>query len=207
MFGNWHWNGVNWTSFGGPSGVIWSADPTHIWVATQSLVYEWSGTSTTWTQVYAGGHLVYYMGLWGSSPTDLWLATEDGAISSLGAVHWDGVSWTPQPLASGGTLSATAVSGSASNDVWFVGPGGVTAHWDGSGLSLVPSGTPANLSDVTVAGPDDAWAVGASGTVLHWDGARWARRIAPTNDMLNGVWEASTGDVYLAGDGIMHRSP
>jgi hypothetical protein len=95
----------------------------------------------------------------------------------------------------------TAVSGTASNDVWVVGQGkgffsswtsAQIWHWDGTRLteklcyassaSNPPQGyegegaPEAYLTGVAAVASNDVWAVGASGSgpmILHWDGRAW----------------------------------
>ena len=118
-------------------------------------------------------------------------------------MHWDGNAWSVIPVQGSGGLSSerlTAVSGSASNDVWAVGQGkGIFTnrtfakihHWDGQrwtekvcravSASNPPGdyeggGPDAYFTGVAAAASNDVWAVGANGSgpmILHWDGRAW----------------------------------
>src|SRR5207253_2607014 len=78
------------------------------------------------------------------------------------------------------------------NDVWAVGSSGdmsrtLTAHWDGTAWSVVPSPNVGSANDVLYAAAaiskDDVWAVGRYGgaggpasrmtLALHWNGKTW----------------------------------
>ena len=107
------------------------------------------------------------------------------------------------PAQVGGGLSTerlTAVSGTASNDIWAVGQGkgfftnqtfATIRHWNGSrwtqkvcyaaSASNPPDGyegggPDAYFTGVAAAASNDVWAVGARGSgpmILHWDGRAW----------------------------------
>jgi hypothetical protein len=63
--------------------------------------------------------------------------------------------------------------GLAPDDVWLVGLGGASWHWDGKRWSAIPTGTSEHLFSVWGSSSRDVWAGGESGTVLRWDGAAW----------------------------------
>ena len=52
--------------------------------------------------------------------------------------------------------------GSAPNDFWVVGNGGVAIHWNGATWSQVDSNTSHTLNGVWGSGPNEVWAVGAA---------------------------------------------
>jgi hypothetical protein len=65
--------------------------------------------------------------------------------------------------------------GSGPSDIWAVGDGGATQHWNGSAWTSVASGTTRSLRGVWGSGPDDVWAVGYGGTIGRWNGASNSR--------------------------------
>jgi hypothetical protein len=80
-----------------------------------------------------------------------------------------------EAVASGTDVDLFAVGGSGPGDVWAVGAGGITLHWDGAAWSLVPSPTIEPLYAIwsTARVPNswpswNPWVVGAQGTLLHW---------------------------------------
>jgi hypothetical protein len=95
--------------------------------------------------------------------------------------------------------SLRRISGSSANDIWAVGAGGATLHYDGKKWSSVPA--PAFESTLSAGGSDllavwaasegDAWAVGDSEVVLCWDGSSWQHVLAPANGALIDVWGTS----------------
>jgi hypothetical protein len=133
--------------------------------------------------------------VWGLRRDDLW-------ASAGNLMHWDGQIWRVMDLDGGrGRVGISAVWGSAPDDVWAVGAGGVDRadpqnppgpryaawsriyHWDGRAWSLAyadpdqddgPTGSA--LLAVWGSSKTDVWAVGASGRVLHWDGSEWKRQ-------------------------------
>src|SRR5260370_20754159 len=72
--------------------------------------------------------------------------------------------------------------GSARNDVWVVGSGGIF-HWDGTFWSLSTTGvTGAVLYGISGKSSNDIWVVGQFGTILH-------RQYPPASF---GPWEPSS---------------
>ena len=61
------------------------------------------------------------------------------------------------------------------DDVWLVGLGGATWHWDGKLWTSVPTGTSEPLFTVWGASGRDVWAAGEAGVMFRWDGAAWRR--------------------------------
>jgi hypothetical protein len=101
---------------------------------------------------------------------------------------------------------ATAVSGSASNDVWVV-EGGRHNHWDGSTWTraTVPSRSGQSLvhfEAVWVGGAKDVWesGVGDLGLELrHWNGTRWTVFAPPSGGFVFGLWGTGPSNVWAVG--------
>jgi hypothetical protein len=109
----------------------------------------------------------------------------------------------------------------AANDVWAVGyytngvssPQTLTAHWNGSAWSLVPSpnqGSGTNrLQGVAARAANDVWAVGyyqtgtTSATLTeHWNGSAWSIVDSPnqgTSSFFYGVAALAANDVWAVG--------
>lgn len=81
------------------------------------------------------------------------------------------------------------------NDIWAVGLGGASWHWDGKRWSSVPTGQTEHLYSVWGSSSQDIWAGGETGTLLRWDGTAW--RLWSTL----GAIDANTGVAALAGIG------
>jgi hypothetical protein len=123
---------------------------------------------------------------------------------------------TPTTPWSSTTSALCAIWGSGPDDVWAVGDGGMTVHWDGASWSTVwnpthgPEGGPPVVTYVQLTGlwgaaPDDVWAVGG-GALLHWNGTSWALGSPPpVGDYyhprgMNAVWGSSSTDAWMVGD-------
>ena len=85
--------------------------------------------------------------------------------------------------------------GLAPDDIWAVGLGGASWHWDGKRWSSVATGQSEHLYSVWGSGRQDVWAAGETGTLLRWDGTAW--RLWSTL----GAIDANTGVAALAGIG------
>ncbi len=149
----------------------------------------------------------------------LWLATEASAETAETSGLWrlrrsssgtfeigTGISW--EECGYFGCRSFTKIHGSSPDDLWAVGPAGMTAHITGA-QGDVPVATPSNshttnaLRGVWAASPTDVWAVGAMGTIRHYTGDPEGWVVVsdvPTSSTLNAVWGLSPTDIWAVGD-------
>ena len=170
----------------GELGAIYSVDGT-------AAVRMTSGTTAT------------LFGVWGATPDDLWAV--GGSPGSFGPndvlLHYDGSKWTsvPAPQVLGATYFK--VWGSAKNDVFVVGQGGIILHYDGSVWSRQVSPVKATLLTVAGRSATDVYAVGGPPTALiHYDGTTWSSVAIPESASgLAGVSAAANGDLIVVGLG------
>ena len=91
-------------------------------------------------------------------------ASARSEVASSLVEHWDGTSWAPVAVPTGGS-GLDAVVAPAAKDVWAFGTSRIAEHWDGRswrGVTLpIPkdSAAPEFLGAAAVS-PDDVWAVG-----------------------------------------------
>jgi hypothetical protein len=181
-----HWNGHDWAMQRqtGDLGDLFGADGRlyvggEIPAPTAMLLTR---EHATWTEEKPppSGPL---HAVWGSAPDDVWLAADDGAV-----LHWDGVAWTSEVIAS----QLTTVWGSAPDDVWAGGFVDGLRHWNGDAWSPDAAIT---LAALWGTGPDDVWAVGGA-SAWHWDGVAWT----PVADGGGGlVWGSGPDDIWTVG--------
>jgi hypothetical protein len=139
---------------------------------------------------------------------------DDGQV--MLAEHWNGSAWSqvPTPNVVQFDEKLNAVSAAAANDVWAVGSTNrtafahtdpITAHWDGTSWTIVPTpattgGSKSILFGVANLGGGNAWAVGRSeanrALVEHWDGSAWT--IIPTPDPAAPAGTTFTGSTLKA---------
>jgi hypothetical protein len=113
----------------------------------------------------------------------------------------------------------SAVSADSATDVWAVGQvcsagcstiSTLTAHWDGSTWSRVPSPSPGGrdgLVAVSADSPADAWAIGVIATgaplALHWNGHVWSQvplpSPGPDQFLMNAVSGVSPTNAWAVG--------
>ncbi|MCX6834260.1 MAG: hypothetical protein NTW07_03855, partial [candidate division Zixibacteria bacterium] len=62
-----------------------------------------------------------------------------------------------------------AVHGQSAENVYAVGSGGKTVHYDGKKWKELPSPVTTTLSGVWTAGSGEVFAVGAEGVILHYN--------------------------------------
>jgi hypothetical protein len=156
----------------------------------------------TATRMTSGTTATLY-GVWGSSPTDVWAV--GGSPGFFGPndvlLHFDGVTWSavkpPELL----DVTYFKVWGTAANDVFAVGLGGIIIHYDGSTWTRQTSGVTTTLLTVAGRSPTDVYAVGGPPTtLLHYDGTQWSKVEGPESvSGLTGVSAAADGTVYVVG--------
>jgi hypothetical protein len=243
-----HFDGTQWTSFPAPmiqgdntsylNGVAvfspanaWTAGNVNIGQANPGQVIEhWNGTQ--WKTVkgppFQAGQQPSIYGVAGISPNDIWtvgnLLVNNQRLLAL-FEHWDGIAWK----ATAGTFHGffNGVSADASNDIWAVGCGNFSEHYDGASWQLVSTpnvGTGQNcLNGVMALAPNDVWAVGYSTEsqtpppgqfqvptktlIEHWDGTSWSVVPSPNvgpnsqyqSNRLLGVVAVSPTDIWAFG--------
>jgi hypothetical protein len=108
--------------------------------------------------------------------SDVW------AVSKFGIIHWDGTSWSKEPVLDG----AIRVAARTTDDAWAVGND--IKHWDGNGWTVTSIPVPnATLQSVAAIAADNVWVVGYTGVapnrhvlIMHWDGSAWSSSPVPT---------------------------
>lgn len=216
------WDGSSWspTAVPGAAKLTAVADlgPGNAWAVGRAgrfgpaAVEHWDGTA--WTAVTiphptpAGSGLAETLvSITARSATDIWAIGAYSAVTGPDqsfALHYDGTTWTlvPMPADPSGyrTYVFNSVSAAGPDDVWAVGQqvsgstplATLTAHWNGSAWSVVPSPTPGIfpvLRGVSARATNDVLAVGYSpaqaggqdqAVALHWDGHVWSIMPTPT---------------------------
>jgi hypothetical protein len=160
-----------------------------------------------------------------SGPSDAWAsgfyATGNPAIPfDPQALHWDGTSWTAEPLPTlpgefDSDTSASIVDISPA-DAWLVGAYlnssgadvSIIAHWDGTAWSLVSHPAAAiALTAIAASGPGDVWAVGVGASpsfpavIEHYNGSKWTVSATLPGIRLNGVTSIGPARAWAVGAG------
>ena len=203
-----------------------------VWVAGTTTKHgnaaleHWTGGSS-WTQVDSPnpGGFSSINAMTAVSATDIWAT---GTFSDPGTtpghspghaliLHWDGTSWTQQPIPGDTGFSLAAVSATSASNAWAVGA--ITSngsqqtlilHWDGTSWTRQPSPGPGSgfLTSVAATSPSNAWAVGgidpSHALILHWDGTSWTQASSPVPTpngglALTGVTATSASDAWTVG--------
>ena len=139
-----------------------------------------------------------------TSPHDVWALgfQDDGSGNhSAWAEHFDGSSWTPEPVPGAGpTMRSVLAQGVsiAPADVWASGTASdanvdraIMRHWNGgswSSVSLPSEGYSSRSMSVVANGPHDVWLTGlrresalghTRAFMQHWNGSAWSRSPLP----------------------------
>lgn len=207
------WFGLSYLRLNGvsasASGDVWAVGTDD----RETLVLHWD--SKSWVVVpspnpYGPGSQLFAVEA--ITKNDVW------AVGSLGAVHWNGETWSH---ITGADHVLLGVTSSAADDVWAVGDQKLNSygimHQDGMETSFMEipgeSGGFADLRDIYAISANDIWAVGhrrpansgdwATTATVHWDGTDW-KRVPATypcegNSYLNAVAGSKTDNVWAVG--------
>ena len=191
------WNGRAWSPLGADradraAAATFADALDDVWVVGDG-VDHWDGTA--WTPQVPGGAgaASTFTSISGSFPTDVW------AVGPAGAWHYDGKAWAAVAVPAGAP-ALSAVWTDSLFDTWMAGANGAVVVWNGSALTLVSTGTTANLTAITGTGPTDVWVGGAAGTLAHFDGTSWTSSATPSGHAINDLWTDATGELYLVDD-------
>jgi hypothetical protein len=234
-----HWtqllNFGPWTSVGGSSATDFYVVGDGIQHFTSSASAESTGVSKSYFSVWGGGGQAYiaasaravfhkttptgswvqetppasaesandwYYAVWGSSASDVYVAGNNVILHSTG-----NGTWTIERDRAGATFRG--LGGSAWNDLYAVGDGGLILHSVGNNTwAQQPSGTTNNLLAVWAASISSIYAVGERDTVLHSTGTgSWTPMPTLGAGFIRGVWGSSDSDVYLAGTAQVLHGP
>lgn len=117
---------------------LWDDGIGTLWAGAEhgTIVHIDKATGTLTPEVIADPAYIFF-GIWGSGPSDIWAVAGDPAVDLPGAIyHFDGSAWTlaatASATASGIERGAFKVWGRAANDVYVVGTGALSMHWDGA---------------------------------------------------------------------------
>lgn len=180
------------------SGPLTGTSSNDLWFGQFDHVSHYNGT--TW----AVTSNISARGMYAKAANDVWGAGDNASLK-----HFDGTAWSPSytiALPDGGTYKGgyTAMTGTASNDVWVTGfdnTGGantaLTAHWNGSAWTYVPPPVATGQFDFIWAGAhDEVFLSGFNTAFYEWNGTSWAAVTLPSYDA--GGFPVTPSDVYMA---------
>ena len=204
-----HWDGSAWDTLDtGTSGDLWwvfgfAGGPVYMGGAGgQILVYEGGSFDEMTTPVATP----VVFGIWGCSPDDVW-AVGGNYGGGMGGFAWhlEGGEWVSQPLPDGEVRPVWKAFGKSCDDVRFVGEGGLSFSWDGSGFTPEATGVGESLFTVALDGDRYVAVGGISGIVLEDEGGGWEDRSPDGAPGFNGVC-AGDGEAYAVGQfGAVYR--
>jgi hypothetical protein len=181
-----------------PLSAVWGAADNDVYVTgggNQRTILHWDGAK--WSKSVIGTYNVGFTGLWGSAANDVYAA--GGTL-----FHFDGQGWSIVNNAP----DATAVFGTAKDDVWIAGANGVQ-HWDGKAwtkkLPDNSTGWVLWASSLT-----NVWTAGAG--LRHFDGTAFLTMIDPQPHDIAALaaitptdaWAVSNGATTAVNSVILH---
>lgn len=113
-------------------------------------------------------------GIWGCSQDDVWAVGGNiGGGAGGFAWHLEGGAWVNKELPEGEVRPVWKVIGKSCSDVRFVGEGGLSFGWDGSGFTPETTGVGESLFTAALDGGRYVAVGGISGIILEDDGSGW----------------------------------
>jgi len=196
----------------------------------RALIERWSASSWSLAQSAAvkASDTTFLNGTAETSGSDVWAVGSDATTADNpphGLIeHWNGVSWTRNPVATGEPAGSTllAVSADSTSDAWAVGytnnasTFGFTPlieHFTGTSWRAVPGAAAYPVSGhdrllaVAALGPTDVWAFGVTGehpdpVIEHFNGSVWSIVSQPASGydtFLDGVTAISSTNIWAVG--------
>jgi hypothetical protein len=206
-----HFDGSSWSALdtGSPGDLWWvfgfASGPVYLGGTGGQILRYVDGTFEAMTTPGTGT----VFGIWGTSPDALWaVGGEPGGAQGAFAWRLEQSEWIvapgfPSDLAK--TDALWKVFGHGADDVWMVGTGGKTVHWDGSSLSQSFTGLAESLFTVHANSRRFA-SVGGFGTGLvlerdipDYDGNAWVNASPSGAPSIIGVCLTDTGG-YAVGE-------
>jgi len=210
-----HWDGRSWTTyqdaFGGTATTadltgVWGSAGNDVWaIGAGAVLLHWDGVS--WQSSRSAlPTSARPTSIRGSDARNIWVTTTDSSL-----LHWDGQAWYTAPaprrvLMSGATSSPLAGTyplngvwvAPGGGEVWAVGEGSVSVHWDGASWRVWQAGLFANdfnLETAWVSSASDVW-ISGDAWWMHWDGESWTRFLSDWNVQAASIWGTGAGDVW-----------
>ncbi len=165
------------------------------WVAVSPLgsIYERVKGSKSWTNIDSSGFAMHAV-----------THTASGQIIAVGEI---GLVTTRTSASAGWNMTLDdwtsnnlwGVSALSDTDIWAVGEGGISGHFQDGVWTAIATPTPANLRAVWAASADAVYAVGLGGAIVRWDGKSWKKMKSPSLKDWYAVWGNGPNDVYAIG--------
>jgi hypothetical protein len=176
----------------------WVQPDEAIFVGNQGLILQMTRPDGTLEQVTGPTEDVTFFGVWGASSDDVWAVGQTDGGDGPRAIwrRQDGTwsAWEDDTLGVGDdAVIYFKVHGTAADDVWMVGTGGRSLHWDGTSLQEVATDaeTPTSTTPLLTvdADPDHPVVVGGAGNglILEYDGTAWRDKSPEFQPGFNGV--------------------
>lgn len=208
-----NYDGAAWTRLDAsawPGSEVWWAWVTAdegVFVGNNGLILELDRGTGQLEAIPGPDSETTFFGVWGASTDDLWaVGMTEGGDGPPALWRRQGGTWAAfeDPKVGPGDAGTTyfKVHGLAADDLWIVGTGGLSMHWNGT--SLTPVATDAETETSTAplltvdVGGERPYLVGGAGNglILEYDGTDWLDKSPDFLPGLNGV--CATADAAWA---------
>jgi hypothetical protein len=205
-----HYNGIGWvaetfTNF--EFFDVWAASASDVF-AVGKWVFQgdgavWHYNGTSWEgqgSADMSGH--WLRDVWGTDGSNVYAVTQNSIISGK-VLHYNGSAWSVDvdgwPASGGLDDGMYGVWGSAANNVFATGEGGLALRYDGSSWSNTGTGLAYVYRDVWGTSDSDVFVTVLGGGIHHYDGSSWTVSGWSTGNGIYGIWGTSYRDVYAVG--------
>ncbi len=205
-----HYTGIGWvaetfTNFN--LNDVWGSSDSDIFavgnwdVQGDGAIWHYNGTD--WTLQQTADMVDHWLqGVWGTDGSNVYAVTQR-SITSGKVLRYNGSAWAVEvegwPDSGGLDDGLYGIWGSAANDVFAVGEGGLALHYNGSSWSTTATGGSYLYRAVWGSSSTDVFVTVLGGGIHHWNGSSWSIQTNPTSEHLYGIWGTSYRDVYTVG--------
>lgn len=205
-----HYDGARWRGVVNPANAellaVWPLSATDVFaVGREGTIIRYDGISWSLMDPPAdpdsGDPLLEDLrGVYGASANEVWAVGGSGVI-----LRFDGTTWSvvPQLDQNGVPFESflQGIRGTSRNDVYAYGTDGAIIRFDGTSWGFTSTFSTSTIFSVHLFDRDNAYAVGENGTILTRTSTRtWRPEASGTQNILFGVWGASTADIWAVGE-------
>ncbi len=187
-------------------GVSSGSDAVVLLQSNGNILRSLASPYTSFTQQAMGSSLNYVDILTFDQAHDTFALTRSATESHVYRTNTvSGTFWTETSPGLPVNVLMNALWGTADDDLYVAGNGGLAYHWNGSSWTQLSTGVSLELRDVRGTSPTDIWFVGELGAILHYDGTSVTAFDSGTSATLESVWPLGPSDVFATGgDTLLH---
>jgi hypothetical protein len=145
--------------------------------------------------------------VWANQDTQVVIGTHPDTMATLAMIHNDDEGWQMIDTSSLGNTKLSALWGSSTDDIWFVGSEGFIGRLEDGAITSIESPTDEPLVDIHGSSGSEIYALGGSSDetlLLEWDGTTFRERDTALPPFKS-LWTAPNRHLYMGGQNRFGR--